>query len=527
MVAKVQKKTINEPNPFRISEEDLDVQHRGKETTHAERGSAGEQRLKIWEKCTTAERNRAEWIQELLNATDKEDEEQKQNQEDKDAADNNRLSRIMERLEKYIGSKGNQDDKETLTEFISKKREIFLLQMSLNIKKEEIRKLDEKAKAKEEALEKSEEALEDDALRFDVFLKENDKKAQDAIRMAEKETKNKMEKVQEIKKLNQELQVVQSAINKHKSGLEECLRFKSFLEELTPSEWVDEQADTKRKRQTERRRTRIEARQREWKQEQQEKLDLIEKVKKEAEATSKNRKGRSRRPKDETPPAKPKQMLPSMPDFDDEELNSSDEDDVQMYFDASQQLLDIFSALEEENLFLIQNTQEAEQSLDEMTGRFVESKAEVQKKADTMQDDSNQIKRSIENRQGNIDAMKARIEGKNSGSQNTEQHLMNDLAKKVKSAYQICGFSFAGATPSTLHMLAEIEAKMENVLSSIQPMPEPDFKRANKAKEKKRRQTKRAQQQAEQLRLQEDRNKKAIARSMQPPKKQQGKRVSQ
>ena len=43
-----------------------------------------------------------------------------------------------------------------------------------------------------------------------------------------------------------------------------------------------------------------------------------------------------------------------MPDFDDEELTSSDED-IPMYFGTPNQLPDIFSALEEENLFLIQN----------------------------------------------------------------------------------------------------------------------------------------------------------------------------
>ncbi len=57
-------------------------------------------------------------------------------------------------------------------------------------------------------------------------------------------------------------------------------------------------------------------------------------------------------------------------------------------------------------------------------------------------------------------------------------------------------------------------------------MPAQEFKQANKSKEKKRREVKRAKQQAEQLKVQEDRNRKAIERSMQPPKKPQGKKVS-
>ena len=86
-------------------------------------------------------------------------------------------------------------DKENLSEFISKKREIFLLQMSLDTKRAEIKKLDERARQREEALKKSEQMLEEDALRFDAFLKENDEKVQEAIKNAETEAKAKQDKV--------------------------------------------------------------------------------------------------------------------------------------------------------------------------------------------------------------------------------------------------------------------------------------------------------------------------------------------
>lgn len=50
-----------------------------------------------------------------------------------------------------------QQEKESMAEFIAKKREMFLVQMSLDTKREEIRKLEEKARMKEEALRKSEQ----------------------------------------------------------------------------------------------------------------------------------------------------------------------------------------------------------------------------------------------------------------------------------------------------------------------------------------------------------------------------------
>lgn len=86
-------------------------------------------------------------------------------------------------------------EKESITDLLSKKREMFLVQMSLDTKREEIRKLEEKAHLKEDALLRSEQMLEEDAVRFDAFLKENDKKAHDAIKKAEEETRKKQEKV--------------------------------------------------------------------------------------------------------------------------------------------------------------------------------------------------------------------------------------------------------------------------------------------------------------------------------------------
>lgn len=86
-------------------------------------------------------------------------------------------------------------EKENMADFIAKKREIFLLQMSLDTKRAEIKKLDERARQREEALKKSEQMLEEDALRFDAFLKENDEKVQEAIKRAEVEAKAKQDKV--------------------------------------------------------------------------------------------------------------------------------------------------------------------------------------------------------------------------------------------------------------------------------------------------------------------------------------------
>lgn len=56
--------------------------------------------------------------------------------------------------------------------------------------------------------------LEEDGLEFDAFLKKNDEKMQDALKRAEKNTKLKQDKLQEIKKLNTETGLVRAEVSK-------------------------------------------------------------------------------------------------------------------------------------------------------------------------------------------------------------------------------------------------------------------------------------------------------------------------
>lgn len=86
-------------------------------------------------------------------------------------------------------------DRERIADFIGKKREIFLVQMSLDTKRAEIRKLEERLLQREDALKKSEQMLEDDAVQFDQFLRENETKVNEAIKKADAEAKKRADKV--------------------------------------------------------------------------------------------------------------------------------------------------------------------------------------------------------------------------------------------------------------------------------------------------------------------------------------------
>ena len=142
---------------------------------------------------------------------------------------------------------------ESVADFVAKKREIFLVQMSLDAKRAEILKLEREASRREEALAAAEATLVEDARRFDAFLKENDLRVQQAIRAGEHEAKRKNEKAAEIKRLAADIVVAEAALSKREERREDCERYKAFLDSLTPAEFFEAVDEKRRSRRAARR----------------------------------------------------------------------------------------------------------------------------------------------------------------------------------------------------------------------------------------------------------------------------------
>eukprot|EP00501_MAST-03F_sp_TOSAG23-6_P001747 GSMAST32.ASY1.ANO1.1824.1 assembled CDS len=348
-----------------------------------------------------------------------------------------------------------------MSSFIAKKREMFLVQMSLDTKREEIRKLEEKAQLKEEALRKSELMLEEDAIRFDTFLKENDKKAHDAIKRTEAETKRKQEKIMQVK----------NEMSKLKELLELCEEYKIFLDSLTPEEYFQSQ-----------------------------------------------RKGKIRRKKDKS---KFKPRIPRAPLLEEEDIVSSDED-IPMYFKNPNQLLDIFTALEESNLFLIQNSQETEQALEELRQEYIDTRKRMDGKTQSLKSNISELQTQIKVDKNNLSSLSQRVASK-SGKETTDQ-LITNLNQKVRKVYIACNLD-ASANPSTLSMLTDLEGTLENLLNQMSEMDPEYVEMAEKAKEKERREKVRQDRLAIQQEEYEERLRRSMARAAAPVKKRKGKKI--
>lgn len=176
----------------------------------------------------------------------------------------------------------------------------------------------------------------------------------------------------EIKKLNTSITTIRSEMSKYDEQLDDCRRYRAFLDRLTPPEWVAQQREAKAERRRARRaaeRARLERLALEEAAAKQAAAEEDEARAAEAERPRAGRKPRGRAAEEAEAAAaqaaeERRSRIVPRPIRDEEVLVDDSGDELPMFFAEPAQLLEIFASLEESNLFLIQNSQETEEALE-------------------------------------------------------------------------------------------------------------------------------------------------------------------
>jgi hypothetical protein len=119
--------------------------------------------------------------------------------------------------------------------FIEKKREMFLFQMLIDHKREQINDFEEMTRLHEKGLQKSELMLEEDLEAFNKFLEENRIKSRAAIKQAEDKSKKKTSKQQEIKQLNDKKADLTTKNGQKLEKIKTLWEYKTFLDAIIPN----------------------------------------------------------------------------------------------------------------------------------------------------------------------------------------------------------------------------------------------------------------------------------------------------
>jgi len=332
--------------------------------------------------------------------------------------------------------------KEDIFDYISGIREMFLVKYSIEAKRDKMRKLERVAHAEEQKLVDAKKKLENDAIEFDLFLKENDRSSVEAINHAEAQTKKKLDAIAEIRRRMKVTRAVQTELAKQEERMRELTRYKNFVDALTPEN----------------------------------------------------------------------------------QRHRSDE----IYFDNPVELLKLFHELEDQNLSLIQHSQDMEESFEELKNHAKYTRDRLNREVEFLADQIKIIEGGItrEEEKGEDYKFKCHMFSFGDYNQDDQDRILTEFGSKVESVYtNIIGDNDANI--NTLQMLTSIENALGLVLDLQENLPEDQIAEYEKKFEKGRRVQLRERKIREQEALAKERVKRALKRSQAAPRQKIGRRLIQ
>ncbi|XP_048213898.1 coiled-coil domain-containing protein 38 isoform X5 [Perognathus longimembris pacificus] len=423
------------------------------------------------------------------------------------------------------------DAKRTLFDFISDQRGRFLLEYALATKKNTIKKLDKCMTTKENQLKKAEKKLQDDAMAFEEFLRENDQRSVDALKIAAQETLHKLQMTAELKKANMEMQMVKSDIAKTEFLLREYMQYGHFLFKLSPKHWQIQQ--TLKKSQAAKSTTAlpkivpkitVSSHKKHHRVDGSEKTS--EKTSSDEYSTGKVSKGKQRKKSIYIPEPKKSSSRPdssssedSIDLFLDGYINFTLEPEI--YFKEPEELLQVLTELEEQNLNLVQYSQEIDENLEDVNRREKILQDKISSNVTFLLEHKEMLKAQCMREEEKAAELELRSRLFNFGEFNsdTQEKLIQSLSKKINQVYTICIGDAEVGSMTAVQKLVKVENRLVELSDLIESIPKENVEAIERIKQKERRQKIRDEKMREKQLHQEERLKAALQRAVAQPKK--------
>ncbi|XP_015446935.1 coiled-coil domain-containing protein 38 [Pteropus alecto] len=438
------------------------------------------------------------------------------------------------------------DTKKTVQEFIDDQRDRFLLEYSLSTKRNTITKFDNHIATRERQLLKAETKLQEDAMAFEEFLRENDQRSVDALKIAAQETINKLQMTAELKKASMEVQAVKSEISKTEFLLKEYMKYGLFLLKLSPKHWQVQQA--LKRLQMSKSKENING-------VLPKKLPSHHSICKEfyffiyglyvffpilallqwVELPMLNKSSKSRYPC-LVPCLKRIQVFTINPP---DSLSSEDsleftlDDDMdydlepELYFKEPEELLQVFTELEEQNLTLVQYSQDVDENLEDVNKREKLIQDKINSNIEFLLEHKEMLKANCVREEEKAAELELRSRLFNFGQFNSDaqEKLIDSLSKKINQVYKVCIGDGEVGSLNPVQKLVKVESRLVELSDLIESIPKENVEAIERIKQKERRQKLREEKMKEKQRHQEERLKAALERAVAQPKKKLGRRL--
>ena len=257
----------------------------------------------------------------------------------------------------------------------------------------------------------------------------------------------------EAKRLVASISAARAELNKYEEQLEDSRKYKEFLSSLTPPEWFEQRAAAKAAARAAAKEGRRAARMAQVEETRaRRRAEILEETK--------------GQPKEDIEAALRALADIVLPDNWDDGFVEPPEEAEEMYFTHPRQLLQVFAALEEQNLFLIQSSQETEEQLEDLRTKFRETKARMEAETEGLQAQVAALEAAIALADAKAASLRDKVNAHTKQEQGGGGVSLEELKAKVSEVYVRCGFE-ADSSISTLQMLANIESRLEEYLATV------------------------------------------------------------
>lgn len=140
-------------------------------------------------------------------------------------------------LDALIPPPDSSQNKEGLRDFIAQKREIFLAQLAIDTKREELQRLERLEREEEANLKAKEDEIDQFREQFRAFLESDGQATMEARKSAENKSKDRLKVSMQIKQVSSQISTLRNEIAHQDEKLQECQDYQQFLESLTPPDW--------------------------------------------------------------------------------------------------------------------------------------------------------------------------------------------------------------------------------------------------------------------------------------------------
>ncbi|XP_020948393.1 coiled-coil domain-containing protein 38 isoform X1 [Sus scrofa] len=398
------------------------------------------------------------------------------------------------------------DAKRTVHEFINDQRDRFLLEFALSTKRNTIQKYEKHTTMKERQLMKAEKKLQEDAMAFEEFLRENDQRSVDALKMAAQETINKLQMTAELKKASMEIQAVKSEIAKTEFLLREYMKYGFFLLKLSPKQWQIQQAMKRVSKSKENVNAMLPS-------------IITRKPRKRTTLTLENKKSSlSNRAESISSEDSLDFLLDDDMDYDLE---------PELYFKEPEELLQVLTELEEQNLTLVQYSQDVDENLEDVNKRERLIQDKINSSIEFLLEHKEMLKASClreEEKAAELE-LRSRLFSFGEFNSDTQEKLIDSLSKKINQVYRVCIGDAEVGSLNPIQKLVKVESRLVELSDLIESIPKENVEAIERMKQKERRQKLREEKMREKQKHQEERLKAALERAVAQPKKKLGRRL--